>query len=154
MNTYKPLVFIALIASIALVACTIPAGLAGQTKDPSICSKAEVQQYTDAVKSATQRFDDSLQLANNTARIALAPIVRDMQAIRRETEAITVPVCATKAKGALINYMDAAINAFIAFMAQKPNSEIQSLMNLVSASKTVYESTVLALNYVAPTPTP
>ena len=87
-------------------------------------------------------------------RIALSPVIKDMQAIRREAQALELPTCARNAQNRLIDYMDVSINAFAAFMAQKPNSEVAGMLDAVKTRRAQYDAAVDALASVPGTVAP
>lgn len=62
------------------------------------------------------RWKDASALAASTARIALATPVASLQAIRRETSEMVVPVCLDGAKAALLQGMDKEIEGYMIFM--------------------------------------
>jgi hypothetical protein len=56
--------------------------------------------------------------------MSLAPVIADLQAIRRDAQDLAVPTCAAAARDALATYMDATFDAFVAFLGQKPDEEV------------------------------
>ncbi len=82
------------------------------------CSTADAQRLINTLQSKAQEWDDANQLANSTPRISLAPQVQNLQRIRREAAALSVPTCGTKAHALMVSYMDTTINAYIDFLGQ------------------------------------
>ena len=70
------------------------------------------------------RWEDAVELASNTQRIALTDRVADLQAIRREARQLEEPLCSERlaAKPKLLEMMDHGIDLFTAFMADRDNS--------------------------------
>src|SRR3990167_1914466 len=59
-------------------------------------------------------------LAGNTPRIALGPVVSNMQELRRRADRLSPPDCAYFAKDYLVQYMDYTIEGYLNFMADEP----------------------------------
>lgn len=94
------------------------------TTSASIVASKEVEvkltNYEEVDKAKLQdikvRWESTRTLANSTARIALAPIVRDLQAERQELEKLNVTKCLTPAKDKLLTAMKINEEGFLAFM--------------------------------------
>jgi endonuclease YncB( thermonuclease family) len=82
------------------------------------CSNTDAQRLINAIQSKANEWDDASQLANSTPRVALAPQIQNLQRIRRDTAALSVPSCGAKTLALLITYMDTTINAYIDFLGQ------------------------------------
>lgn len=72
-------------------------------------------------------WDDAYKLASQTPRASLSGQIASLQAIRRKAQDLAMPECASSAKTALVDSMDNSINGFIAFLGQKPESEVNAL---------------------------
>ena len=90
------------------------------------------------LQALESKWVDALRVAKATSRIALSGPIAQLQAIRRDAEAVVVSECLTDAKSSLRNHMDATINAFLAFMA-KNESEAQSELQRASIAILDYE---------------
>ena len=94
------------------------------TTSASIVASKEVEvkltNYEEFDKAKLQdikvRWESTRTLANSTARIALAPIVRDLQAERQELEKLNVTKCLTPAKDKLLTAMKINEESFLSFM--------------------------------------
>ena len=94
------------------------------TTSASIVASKEVEvkltNYEEVDKAKLQdikvRWESTRTLANSTARIALAPIVRDLQAEKQELEKLNVTKCLTPAKDKLLTAMKINEESFLAFM--------------------------------------
>jgi hypothetical protein len=93
--------------------------IALSAREESIC-KTESEKI---FKEIFSEWEDTSRRANNTGRIALAPVVGEMQAIKRKTEKIEIPSCAVFAKFSTVQYMNVEINLFLKFMADKSITE-------------------------------
>lgn len=90
------------------------------------CGKPQVDQSISEMKEILGRFSDAFELAANTSRISLSPIVSDMQKIARELNDLTVPVCLDEAKTALLQSMSSSIDGYLAFMAEESDETVTS----------------------------
>lgn len=70
-----------------------------------------------------KEWDDQAKLADQTGRGQLAPQIASLQTIKRKADAVTPPDCAKVAHGHMIIGMNEIIDAFLAFMAQKPEAD-------------------------------
>lgn len=115
---------ILLIIALVLVGCS---GLAAPKPTPTItpmptatptCIVAAAD-YIEDTNNLLERWDDALAIADSTARISLSGPIADLQEIKREAGDLEYPPCARKAHVAMTIFMDAYIDAYLAFMAQK-----------------------------------
>lgn len=113
-----------LVMGVALVSCSTPA-------EPQLCRDSAAE-YLAEVDALNDRWEDAVTLAGSTSRIALGPVVADLQAIQREAEAMTVPACATVLHQRLTEPMDEIINGFLFFM-QSGDTEYLTLAVELSA---------------------
>jgi hypothetical protein len=95
------------------------------TLEVSLLCQSDTQDYLDQVRPLMVEFSDTMQIANSTARIALGPIIQDMQRIRREVSNIQAPSCAQHASGLLISGMDGVVEGFIDFMGDTSDSVVE-----------------------------
>lgn len=73
-----------------------------------------------ALKSADEimaRWDDANTVATNTARMSLSTPVTNLQAIKRDATALTVPPCLANGKAELIKGMELMLEGYLEFMA-------------------------------------
>jgi tetratricopeptide (TPR) repeat protein len=99
------------------------------------CSQ-QSQEYIVQLQKMFDDWDDAHKLASATSRIALSPAVARLQELRREAaDNLKPPVCAGTTKGALLEYMDAVIQAFFAFMADSEDSEVSQLFEVASSAQ-------------------
>jgi hypothetical protein len=62
------------------------------------------------------RWDDGAELANSTQRIALAPVIADLQRIKQSIERLPVPPCALLAQMHISEYMQKRIDGYLSFL--------------------------------------
>jgi hypothetical protein len=85
----------------------------------SALCQSQTQDYLAQIQPLLEEWDDAVAVANSTARIALSPMVRDLQGIQRDVEDVIVPDCARHGSALLTEGMDSIIDAFIAFMGDE-----------------------------------
>lgn len=74
------------------------------------------------LKAVEQKWQDGLQLAGATSRIALSTPVSNLQSIKRELVGVEVGKCLQKAKTELDEHMELMIQAFVEFMSKDESS--------------------------------
>jgi hypothetical protein len=95
-------------------------------------------------------WTDVVVLADNTARMNLSPLVRDMQAIRRDALALETPDCAIVAKAHLYGSMEMTILGFTAFMAQESDGLVTTSMKEAAKELQAFHREVESLTDVPP----
>jgi hypothetical protein len=85
------------------------------------CTRAS---YMDAVDPYIQQWDDTADVASQTARMALPNVIAELQQIRRDVAALDVPGCGEEAHGELVAYMDGVIDAYLAFLGQEGENTV------------------------------
>lgn len=111
-----------LFAVLLLVACSA-APLAPEVTEEERCAQ-EAQVWSEEAKDIVYRLNDLTTLGSSTARIALVPIISDLQALRREAEALEPPACAQEANTALVIAIRETTDGFLAFAAQEPEGVV------------------------------
>lgn len=97
------------------------------------------------IEPLARQWDDANAVAKSAARIALAGPVTNLQALRRQAQDIQAPQCAFLAKQRLIDAMDNTINGYIAFMGQKPESEVSQYFDQADHSMRDFSKELQAL---------
>jgi len=77
--------------------------------------------------------------------MSLPPAIADLQTIRREAEDLEVPVCAVSAKNALVTYMNATIDGFIAFLSDEPDTKVNAAFKKANELSKDYLEAMLKL---------
>jgi hypothetical protein len=122
----------------------------------SALCQAATQDYLAQIQPLLEEWDDAVEVADSTARIALSPLVRDMQGIQRDVEDVTVPDCARHGSALLIDGMDSVIDSFIAFMGEESDSVVSLYVSSGYEGMTMglEELAALAEGRIAETSTP
>jgi len=94
----------------------------------------QVEPWEERLSPHLIEWQDLIGVANSTSRMALSPLIRDMQRVRREAMAIEPPECAIVVYSSLSVSMDAEIDAFLSFMAQEPSSAVGNDMAMAVES--------------------
>ena len=84
--------------------------------------------YLEQAQPLLDEFADATQLAGRTPRVSLAPIVGDLQRIKREFEKIEPPPVAEEAHKYYCEGMDYGIRAHLTFMAQGSDWTVNRLL--------------------------
>ena len=73
------------------------------------------------LQAIKQRWDDGVNVASSTSRIALSGPAMNLQQIRRDLDGVKTGECLADAKSALAEGMDATISGVLAFMGDSDN---------------------------------
>jgi hypothetical protein len=90
----------------------------------SNCPRKETQAYLDATEGNLQAFSDLVQRADSTARIALSPLVGEMQALRRDQQDTEVVPCVEEIQKKVLFGMQSFVDAFLDFMSDTESPTI------------------------------
>lgn len=88
--------------------------------------REETARHIGTLTTMAQRFADQQQIASSTPRIALAPMVQQMQTTARLTAALPVTGCMQVAQAHLAAGMNEVVIAYLAFMRQENTSPAAS----------------------------
>lgn len=95
----------------------------------SAACRADLVYYISEMDPLIDEYIDTFDLASSMPRISLAPIIQDMQRIRREMERVPVPSCAREAAGRLLAGVEIVNEAFIEFAGDGNEDYIQGLLD-------------------------
>ncbi len=98
--------------------------------------------FMDELNQVAGRWDDANTLAGSTSRIALSPVIAQLQEARRQADALQPPGCAKMIRNYLVDYMDTTIEAYIMFMADEPESSITKKFESAHRSFEQYEKEI------------
>jgi hypothetical protein len=112
-------ILVAIIAAaiVFLTACGVPF--------VSASCATQAQPFLDQIEPIAREWDDAAALAGQTPRMALSAQIEKLQAVRRKAQDLAPPACAQPVKDELVKSMDATIQGFLDFLAQKPDSTVQ-----------------------------
>lgn len=127
--------------TLLLTGCmSAPIGVPGSSIAPGSINtpdcRAESQRYLTSTVDLLGRWQDAFALGSNSSRIALGPVVAEMQAIRREHQALETPTCAAALDYLVQLSMQSSIDGFLAFMADKPDATVQAYFNDAASTLT------------------
>ena len=91
------------------------------TATPDACAPGNVQATTQNFNKLTRQFDDIAQVALNTPGNQLAPLVTQLQDVRRNAEDLDAPPCVETLKQYQLNYMNTYINTLLALYSAYPS---------------------------------
>ena len=91
---------------------------------------AQSQAFAEETLDLLEEWQDTSELASSTARIALSPVIGQLQRIRRDVAGLSAPACARPVKDLLLEYMDADIDAYLKFMAQQSDGIVERQFNM------------------------
>lgn len=87
-----------------------------ETNQKEIAIKSQVdKEAKEKLLTSAKKFGDLGSLAINTPRIALGPIIRDMQNLKRDVETIQTGECTSTAKKYLMENIDITVDNFTSF---------------------------------------
>ena len=126
------------LVALVLVSCGSPAPTPGPTPTPTTpptatvpptptpgCTKEEAAAFLDDLDALFEEWDDTAEIAGSTGRGSLPPVIESLKAIKRRTNALDAPcVEAAAVQDAVVEQMDAYAAAYLAFMAQKTDAEV------------------------------
>jgi formylglycine-generating enzyme required for sulfatase activity len=87
------------------------------------------------LQAIKQRWDDGVNVASSTSRIALSGPAMNLQQIRRDLEGVKTGECLADAKSALAEGMDATISGVLAFMGDSDSGGLNFAMGSLRAGR-------------------
>ena len=109
------------------------------------------KEYRIQVDKLASEWDSANEIANSTPRMELTRPITNLQNIRNEYYRLIVPKCAKEAHTLLLDYMDAIIEGYAAYIAYKPDTTVND--HFTSAAK-YFDSWTAAFSKLAVEPTP
>jgi len=120
MNTLSSM-RIALLTTLVTMVCIV---LISCGQDSSALCASQTESYIRDIDPLVDEFLDTWQVAESTSRIALSPLVRDMQRAHRELQDVAPPECAEDGSNRLILGVGSIIDGFIAFMGEEDDAAV------------------------------
>jgi hypothetical protein len=112
------------------------------TPEPQHLCADQAADYLAELTALRGRWLDAFDVANSTARMSLAGPVGELQAIRREIGALEGPACAQAAGAALYVHSTDVIDAFLLFMQDEPESQIDAKFDDAFAALQLYDDSL------------
>jgi len=97
------------------------------------CPTEEVDHFISEFEITMEEWDDTILLAESTSRMSLAPVIKELQDIKRSTRRMERPECAGYLVDFIIVAMEADIDAFISFLAQESDRTVSN--QIIAADK-------------------
>jgi hypothetical protein len=113
------------------------------TPTPLPCA-VQMADFVIELDQVAGRWDDANALAGSTSRIALSPVISQLQEIRRQASELQPPGCAKMVRSYLVDYMDTTIEAYMMFMADETESAINKKFESAGRSFDLY---IKEINY-------
>lgn len=99
------------------------------TPKPEVnCSQEQVDEYLDELDYTLEEWDDTYSIAVTTPRASVAPIIGDLQDIKRNVRRIVKPDCAEYISGIVVVAMESDINALLSFLGNDSDSVVSRKM--------------------------
>lgn len=148
MRTRNLLAVLAITLSLTVSACE-GGGMFGPTPTPE-CTGEDVQAFLDELGPILGRWDDRAELAGNTGRMNLSPIVSDLQDIKQAVQELDAPWCAEEAQEKAVAYMDQYIDGYLAFMAEESDTTLNEKFERADELLTDFKEarSALRVNYL------
>lgn len=153
-----------LLASVLLSACgptttpfaptTAVPPTAGPTATMDLCAPDHIKDAAQAVNRLMRAFDDTAQIASNTAREQLTAPISGLQSVRRQTEDLVVPDCLTNLKNLQLAHMNAVITTLISFVGGADSTVLNKYIALARTQRQAYDLELERLLGVTLTPAP
>jgi hypothetical protein len=124
------LLLVLVLASVLVGCGGTPAPTARPTVPPTPtpgCDSVAAAAFDDELDLLLGEWDDTATLAGSTGRIALSPVVQQMQDIRRRVQALDAPCKeAEDVRAVAGTYMEFVTSAYLSFMSQEPDAEVKA----------------------------
>jgi len=145
----RRIALLAVVVVILVILCAYLFLPGGPLSADAQCAQ-KVGEWEEHLKPQLEEWYDLFNLASSTSRIALSPVVREMQSVRREVAAAEAPECAREAKLHLLSMMESTIDAFTLFMEQESDSAIATKMEDAAQAASRYRREVESLKKLPP----
>lgn len=102
------------------------------TFTPDPCSPENVKPIALEINRHARAFDDLSVLAQNTPRENLAPIISQLQDIRRQAEDFVGPACVAKLQEYQLSYMNMFINTLVGLYSSLTTQLTDNDVNMIN----------------------
>lgn len=130
----KTILLVLVILVMSLSACgggttsteVLPTSAPTPTPKPRVdCSQEEVDAYLEQFGYTLEKWDDTYQIAMSTSRASLAPILGELQGVKRDVSHLDAPECAVYINDITVVAMENSIGALISFLSNDGDSIVQ-----------------------------
>jgi hypothetical protein len=148
-----------LLAQLLLVSCSSLQSPDQAQASPQVsatydaCAAENLPSEVAALNNFMRVFDDYSTLASNTAQSQLIEVIPPMQAIRRQAQDYSAPVCLQNLRQVLILHMEATIDTLLAFQASAAPEILNAGINQARVYRLQYDQEIarlLGVTLVAP----
>jgi len=133
---------VAFFALFTLIACGNP--LATEPTPTPTCQQ-QAAPFIGQIQPIFQEWQDAITLAGNTPRASLSAQIDRLQGIRRSVQALQPPDCAKVLQANLVAAMDTGIQAYLDFLAQKPESQVSAQLSFATQQLGVFSKNLAHL---------
>ena len=88
-----------------------------------------IRTWADKAGPLIQEYFDTVAVADNTSRMSLAPVISDMQRIRREMQRLDAPAEAEPTHQAITSAMEHTTNCYIDFLGSGDNNDVSECIS-------------------------
>jgi hypothetical protein len=123
------------------------------TSTPDPCAAENLEQSIKHVNDLMREFTDAYQLASSVAKEQVAPIISNMQRIRRAAEDQRIPACLAELKAHQLAHMNTLIEVMLAFVGGADSASLSDGLTKAQTEYDLYTSEVASLLGIETTPT-
>lgn len=99
------------------------------TPKPKVeCPQEEVETYLEEIDYILEEWDDTYLVATSTSRMSLAPIIGELQDIKRDVNRLDRPECAGYLSDIVVVAMESDIGALVSFLSKDSESVVSRKM--------------------------
>jgi hypothetical protein len=99
------------------------------TPKPKVeCPQEEVETYLEEIDYILEEWDDTYLVATSTSRMSLAPIIGELQDIKRDVNRLDRPECAGYLSDIVVVAMESDINSLVSFLSRDSDSVVSRKM--------------------------
>lgn len=106
---------------------------------PSAPCYVKAKEYTSKLQQLDREWMDAVKVSTATSRIALSPVIANLQSIRRSVSQLVPPECAIRPHELVIDYMDSVIDALWVFMANDSSYSFDAYVSEVQYKRTAMD---------------
>ena len=120
------------------------------TPEQTTCKVEDVDKAIEDMGLLLTRWMDADAIASSSPRMSLSGPISDLQAIRRDTKALVVPECLESAQIQLTTFMDYALEGYLAFLGDEPDSTVNKAFSDAKTRLESYTDEILRIKACVP----